>query len=361
MVEEKDLSGPHWRNPVTVVVTGAAGHVGGNLVRALLARGRSVRALVHHDRRALENLDLEVIQGDICDLTFLRRAFVGAETVFHTAAYISLLKDDWPRLEQVNIGGTRNVVQACLDCGVGRLVHFSSIHALVQEPPELPVDESRPLADFSWCLPYDRSKAGAEREVLCGIERGLDAVILNPTAIIGPYDYKPSHFGEVLLALAEGRLPALVDGGFDWVDVRDVVEGAIQAEARAAFGPRYLLAGHWVSLRDIAAAVETITGSRAPRFVCPAELALLAAPFITALFQLLGKRPLFTSVSLEIICNNRRVSHERATRELGYSPRAFRETLEDTFRWFAQAGCLVRPLNIPYQETTWTNRPSSTV
>ncbi len=327
---------------MTTVVTGASGHVGANLVRALLARQRPVRALVHVHQQAISGLGADLAGGDICDPASLSTAFRGAEVVYHLAADISILADRRSRLEATNITGTRNVVEACLRCGVRRLVHFSSIHAMNQEPLSVPVDESRPLARSRRCPPYDRSKAAGEEEVRRGIEQGLDAVIISPTAIIGPHDYQPSHLGEALLALARGRLPALVAGGFDWVDVRDVVAGAIQAEQEAPAGAKYLLSGHWMSLPDLANLVAEITGVPAPRFICPAWLARTGAPFTTAASRLSGKRPLYTSVSIRALCSNRNISHERATRNLGYQPRPLRETLADTIRWFQEAGQLAR-------------------
>lgn len=336
---------------MTVVVTGATGHVGANLVRALLAKGRPTRCLVHVNRQAIEGLDTEIIQGDVCDQECLCHAFNGAEVVYHLAANISLLMDDWPLLESVNIIGTRNVVEACLRCGVRRLVHFSSVHALVQEPMGTPVDESRPLVESGQCSPYDRSKAAAEKEVQRGVELGLDAVIINPTAIVGPHDYRLSYFGEALLALARRQLPALVAGGFDWVDVRDVVDGAMRAEEQAPTGARYLLSGHWVSLYDLATMVGEITGVSAPRFVCPLWLARLGAPIITAIGRLNGKHPLYTSVSLRALQSNRNISHTRATRELGYQPRPFRETLIDTLRWFEETGKLTLPMKLQSRES----------
>jgi dihydroflavonol-4-reductase len=304
---------------MTVVVTGAAGHIGANLVRSLLAQGRSTRALVHRDRKPLEGLDVDFIKGDILDPQSLTRAFENAEVVYHLAAHISILKDEWPLLESVNVTGTRNVVAACLRCGVRRLVHFSTIHTMTQAP-------------------YDRSKAAAEREVRRGIEKGLDAIIISPTAVTGPYDYKPSHFGEALLRLADGRLPALVSGGFDWVDVRDVVQGAMRAEERALVGADYVLSGHWASLGEVARLIEEISGTPAPRFVCPMWLARIGAPFLTAFDRLAGRRPLYTGVSLQALRGNRNISHQKATRELGYQPRPLRETLVDTLSWFEEAG-----------------------
>ncbi len=335
---------------MTVVVTGAAGHLGANLVRGLIAQGQRVRVLVHQDRRAIEGLDVEVVEGDVCDVSSLRSAFAGAEIVYHAAAHISLLRGEWSRCQAVNATGTGNVVEACLHGGVRRLVHFSSIHALERQPLDLPVDETRALVDSRDRSPYSCSKAEAERAVQRGVARGLDAVILNPTAIIGPHDYKPSHFGQVLLALARGRLPALVDGGFNWVDARDVVWGALRAAERAPSGARYLLSGHWVALRDVAAIVEAIVDVPAPRLICPLRLAVLGAPLATAGARLVGKRPLFTSFSLEVLRGHRFVSHARAAQELGYHPRAFTETIADTLRFFAERGRLPN-LRHPSQES----------
>jgi dihydroflavonol-4-reductase len=325
---------------MSVVVTGATGHVGANLVRALLAQGRPTRALVHVDRKAVEGLDVEVFEGDICNPDSLVDAFEGAEVVYHLAVHISIRNDQWPLLESVNVIGSRNVVEACLRCGVRRLVHFSSIHATTQELTDIPASESRHYP------PYDRSKSAAEREVRQGIARGLDAVIISPTAIIGPYDYKPSHFGEALLKLADGKLPALVSGGFDWVDVRDVIQGAMRAEERAPTGAKYILSGHWVSLRDVAALVEQMTDAPAPGFVCPMWLARVGAPIVTALDRLRGRRPLYTSASLQALRDNRNISYQKATKELDYHPRPFRETLIDTLRWFEETGRLARPLRL---------------
>ena len=168
---------------MTVVITGANGHLGVNLVRALIAKGRHTRCLVHVNRQAIEGLDTGIVQGDVCDLDSLCAAFEGAEVVYHLAANISIMMSDWPRLEQVNVIGTRNVVDACLRCGVRRLVHFSSIHALVQEPMCTPVDESRALVASRGCPPYDRSKAAGEKEV----ERGIKSGLVPTTSVRLPY------------------------------------------------------------------------------------------------------------------------------------------------------------------------------
>lgn len=327
---------------MTVVVTGANGHVGANLVRALLAEGRSVRALVHHSRRALQGLEVEIVEGDVRDLASLQRAFEGAEVVYHLAAYISIRMNEWSLVEAINVQGTRHVVEASLQAGIRRLVHFSSIHAFEEQPYDSPIDELRPLkrAESPNAPPYDRSKAAGEREIGQGIARGLNAIIINSTAIVGPHDYYPSHFGQAILSLAQGKLPILVPGGFNWVDVRDLVAGAMRAEREASIGAKYLLSGNWHSVAEVAALITDITGVPAPYFVCPIWLARLGLPFTIAFARLTRTRPLYTKVSLDSLLAYRYISHDKATRDLAYHPRPFRETLADTLRWFEENGAL---------------------
>jgi dihydroflavonol-4-reductase len=323
---------------MVAVVTGASGHVGANLIRALINKGHPVRAL-----QALDGLDVDTVSCDICDIDSLCDAFKGADVVYHLAARISISMDDWPLLENVNVTGTRNVVEASISCGVRRLIHFNSIHALVQEPLDTPIDESRPLAESDH-VPYSRSKALACKEVINGTKKGLDTIILTPTGIIGPNDYQLSHFGEVLLSMAHGKLPALVASGFNWIDVRDVVECAIRAEKHAPSGTHYVLSGHWVSLRELASLVEEITGIPAPRIVLPIWLVRIGIPVFNVLYRWSGKRPLYTRGSMESLRGNLNISHDRATNDLGFQPRPFKETILDTLRWFDQIGQLKQPL-----------------
>jgi dihydroflavonol-4-reductase len=182
--------------------------------------------------------------------------------------------------------------------------------------------------------PYTRSKAAGEEEVRQGVARGLDAVILYPSAIIGPHDYRLGFPNSGLLAILNGKLWALVDGGFDWADVRDVAYGALQAAVCAPSGERYILSGHWASLSDLADLAEEIVGLRPPRLVFPMWLARIGAPFALALGRLNGGRPLFTPAALKPLGGNYCISHERATQDLGYHPRPLKETMVDTWNWF---------------------------
>jgi dihydroflavonol-4-reductase len=324
-----------------IVVTGASGHLGANLIRALLDTGEDITALTHIDHRALDGLDLKTAPCDICDPASLHQVFAGADIVFHAAGHISISMHEQYKFEMINVTGTRNIVEECLRSGVRRLVYFSSIHAFEQEPFDTLLDESRPLIKKSRkSLPYDMSKAAAEGEIRKGIEKGLDAIIINPTAIIGPYDFRPSHCGEALILMARGKLPSLVSGGFNWVDARDVAAGAINAAQKAACGEKYLLSGHWVSVRDMAALVQEITGIRAPRITCPLWLASAGTPFVALSARLTGKRPLYTPVSLKALYSNRHISHQKATNDLDYQPRPFKDTIIDTLQWFKDHGYL---------------------
>ena len=322
------------------VVTGASGHVGNNLVRRLLSEGRQVRVLVHRNTSTFDGLNIEKVRGDICDADSLKAVFAGADIVYHLAARVSIESSGWETLHSINTEGTRNVADACIQQNVRRLIHFSSIDAIEQKPIHTPVNEKSPLAHSKQHPPYDRSKASGEAEVKAAIERGLDAVIVNPTAIIGPYDFQPSHQGQMLLSMARGSLPTLIKGGFDWVDVRDVVFGAMQAEKSALRGSRYILGGHWASLSEIARMVEGTTGVPSPGFTCPLWLASAGAPLVTAFEHLRGRRPLYTRASIIAINSNHNISHEKAERDLDYHPRPLELTIRDTLAWFADCGQL---------------------
>jgi dihydroflavonol-4-reductase len=329
---------------MTAVVTGASGHVGANLVRALLDRGRKVRVLVHKDRRGFEGLDVEEIQGNVLNIESLERAFQNAEVVYHMAVYITLQMDEWQMCKSINVDGTRNVVNACLNTGVRRLIHASSINALSQEPKDTLINESRPLVNSEQYPPYDRSKAASEREVTRGIREGLDAVILNITGALGPYDYRPSIAGKLIIDYIHRKVPAVVTGGSDWVDVRDIVFGALQAEKLAPPGSKYLLSGHWIPLYEFGLLVEEVTGIKAPRIVLPMWLARFGVPFVNIYSRLTNSNPRFTTISLNALESHRNISHKKATEELDYHPRPLRETIKDTIHWFDENGYLAQPV-----------------
>jgi dihydroflavonol-4-reductase len=331
-----------------ILVSGASGLVGANLVRTLLAQGRNVVASIHADRRALAGLEVETISADVRDQDSIEQAMKGVEVVYHLAGSISLSMDSWSEVRAINVQGTHNIVAACLKNGVRRLVHFSSIDALRQSPLDQPLDENQPLIDeglsagaLAQIPPYDLSKAQGEREVLAGIEAGLDAVIVRPTAMLGPMDFKPSYLGQALIQLAHRKIPALVKGGFNWVDVRDVVNGAILAERQALPGAKFMLGGNWHTIRDVADLVAAFSRQAAPFFTVPMWLADAFAPLMLRLALFNGTQPIYTRVTLTALRGNRQVSSNRAKRELGYTARPLTETVHDTLSWFQEHGYLV--------------------
>jgi dihydroflavonol-4-reductase len=327
------------------IVTGASGLVGSNLVRALMRHNLPVRAVIHHDRRGLDDLPVEWIKADVNNPSSLESAFKGADVVYHLAGLITLDMISWKQVEQINVQGTRNVVDACTKRGVKRLVYFSSIHALDQEPLDIPVDENRPLADAPHFPPYDRSKAEAEKVVLTGVREGLDAVIVRPTAIIGPFDFKPSYLGQAIIRMVKGTIPAMVTGGFDWVDARDVAEGAILAAQQGASCESYLLSGHWQSLRSMAETITRVTGKKPSPITVPLWLAYAFAPLMAATAKFGNSEPLYTRVMLRALHSNRQISHAKATEKFGYFPRPFDQTIADTIHWFDENGYLTHKEN----------------
>ncbi|HEY32443.1 MAG TPA: NAD-dependent epimerase/dehydratase family protein [Dehalococcoidia bacterium] len=321
-------------------VTGASGHLGANLVRALIEHKWQVRALVRHDIRALEGLNIERISGDVLDDESLRRAFAGADIVFHLAGRISVVNSDRKKVEAVNITGVQNVVNACIGTNVKRLVHTSSFHAHKQEPLNEPLDESRPLLNTGTYPPYDHSKAEGERIVKSAIAKGVDTIIINPAGMVGPHDYKPSHFGATLISMAQGRLPALVNAGLNWVDNRDVAKGMISACEHAEAGAKYILSGHWVTIEYIAQQVSSITRVKPPQIILPMRVAKAIAPLAAFFDRIRGKQPLFTPISMRELESNPDISHEKASKELRYEPRPLEETIADTINWFQSYGFL---------------------
>ena len=325
-----------------VVVTGASGHIGANLVRMLLDRPGRVRVLVHRNTMPLEGLDIEVFSGDVLDFESLRAAFEGVDIVYHLAAVISIVGDPDGRVRSVNVAGVENVARAALMCGVRRMVHCSSVHSFDMRQATGTLDETarRVADDPGRHAAYDRSKAEGERRVRAVIDEGLDAVIVHPTSVIGPYDFEPSRMGQVFVNLHRRRLPSLVEGGFDFVDVRDVAQGIIAAAEHGARGESYLLSGEHHRIPAIAAMAEAITGKKAPRLTVPVWVARLGTPVMKVAARLTRSEPLYTSEALAAIHRSPTVGHAKASRDLGYTPRPTEETVRDTYRWFAATGRL---------------------
>ncbi len=318
-----------------ILVTGATGHLGNVLVRKLLERGRRVRALVlpGEPLTALNGLMVEVIVGNILDREILKRAVADVDTVYHLAGVISILSGDDEIMHQVNVTGARNIAEASLKAGVRRHVHVSSIHAFQREPHGKIIDERTPLAIGSTAGAYDRTKAEGAREVLKLVEQGLNAVIACPTGIIGPYDFQGSELGKAVLDFAIKKLHFLVNGAFDFVDVRDVAEGLILAAEKGRRGETYILSGSRATLEQVWQMAQHCSGCKSPRLILPFKLALFSSTFLQYYYRHFKLTPRFTPYSLQTIVDNSAFSCAKAVEELGYTARPLQETIADFIAW----------------------------
>jgi dihydroflavonol-4-reductase len=318
------------------LVTGATGHIGNVLTRRLLDRGERVRAMIMpgEDTTPIKDLDVEMVAADVLDYQSLLKAFEHIDVVYHLAGIISILPGKDNMVQAVNVIGTRNVIQAARSCSVRRLVYTSSIHALRRVPEGVLIDENIPFDIEHAISSYDASKADASLEVLQAVQQGMDAVIVCPTGVIGPYDFRRSEMGQLILDCVEQKPMLYVDGAYDFVDVRDVAEGLILAGEKGRCGESYILSGERITVPNILRIVQEILGARLLSLKIPFSLAQLTAKVTPLYYRLTHARPRFTTYSLATLVSNSFISHAKANRELGYHPRPLRESLRDTVQWF---------------------------
>jgi dihydroflavonol-4-reductase len=318
-----------------ITVTGATGHIGNVLVRRLIDQGVRVRALVPpgEDSIPLDGLAVELVEGDVLDLRALQQAFKGAQVVYHLAGMISIMPGVNEMVRRVNLEGTKNVLKAARQEGVRRLVYTSSIHALQRVPHGITIDEKIPFDPVNAISAYDQSKAAASLAVQEAIREGLDAVIACPTGVIGPYDFRRSEMGQLILDAMQTRRQLYVEGAYDFVDVRDVAEGLIQTSEKGRRGESYILSGEQITVDWLISTVQCLAGAPARLLKIPMGLARFVARFTPPYYQLTRKRPRFTPYALETVISNSVISNNKARRELSYAPRPLTETLSDTVRW----------------------------
>jgi dihydroflavonol-4-reductase len=320
------------------LVTGATGHIGNVLVRQLLQRGEKVRALIlpGEDCSPLAGLELEKVEGDVLDFPSLQTALHEVDHVFHLAGIISIMPGHNPLLQLVNVVGTRNMLHAALAAGVRRLVYTSSIHALRRVPHGICIDEHIPFDPEQTISAYDHSKAEASLEVLEASKQGLDTVLTCPTGVIGPYDFRHSEMGQLILDCALRKPQLSVDGAYDFVDVRDVAQGLIAARDQGRRGESYILSGELISVHNLLASVWKITGQRFKGLRISMAIARGVAHFTPWYYRLAHAKPRLTPYSLATLVSNATISHAKAQQELGFTPRPLREALADTVQWFLE-------------------------
>jgi dihydroflavonol-4-reductase len=329
-------------SPGLCLVTGATGFVGSAVARALLGAGHRIRVLARpkSDRRNLAGLCVELAEGSLEDAASLARAVAGCRYVFHVAADYRLWVPDPAPMFRANVEGTRELLTAAISAGVERIVHTSSVAALglVLEGS---ADEETPSSADDMIGPYKRSKFAAEEVVRRLVaERGLPAVIVNPSTPVGPRDLKPTPTGRLILEAARGHMPGYVDTGLNIVHVDDVAAGHLAAAELGRTGERYVLGGENMSLEQLLAEVAQLVGTRPPRIRVPYTVAYPAAVGAELVARATGREPFITLDGVRMARKKMYFSSARASRELGYTPRPAREAIADAIAWFRANGYL---------------------
>ena len=322
-----------------VLVTGATGFVGSHLTRALLGLGHQVRVYRRVDANlvALSGLDVEQYSGELLDVDAVTRAAMGCELAFHVAALSSYWRARRAQVYQVNVEGTRAVMEGCRRAGVRRVVHTSSVAAVGIRSDGAPADEETPFDSLSATFGYAHSKHLAEIEVFAAIDRGLDAVIVNPAAVIGPGD-RNLISSSMIVAFAGSGVPVVPPGGLCAVDVDAVVQGHLAAATRGRTGERYILGGENLTHREIAQIIVGLAGRPAPRWTIPAWLLRPAAPVVDAYNYVSRRRPMVSGEQIRLAAIKFYFLSDKAQRELGLPCLPFRAAAARAYEWYVENG-----------------------
>lgn len=325
------------------LITGAAGHLGSVLTEKLKQKEADIRALVLPGEAVYVPEGVTILEGDVTDeaslVPFFDRTGYDHVTLFHCAALISIASRKDRKLWDVNVNGTRNVMQAALRNKVERVIYVSSVHAIPIKPKPQVMTETDTFSPNLVIGQYARTKAEAANLVLAYAREGLNVSIVHPTGIIGPGDKRrTNHMVTTIMNMAEGSFPVSTAGGYDFVDARDVADGMLGCEKKGGKGECYILSGHFITITELMKMVARLTGRKAPRIEIPYGLTKLIAPLAEGISRLSGeKRPLFTPYSMYTLHSNSRFSHEKATKAFGYEPRPLEETIQTMLAIYAYA------------------------
>jgi dihydroflavonol-4-reductase len=319
------------------LVTGATGLVGNNVTRQLLERGHAVRVLVRRnsDPRPFEGLEVEKVEGDVCDAASVQRACHGVSAVVHSAGFVHFGWSHLDRHRAVNVEGTRHVAEAARGAAA-RLVHVSSVDALGVGSPDAPADEESPRTGKFPCH-YAVTKREGEEAVRGEIARGLDAVIVNPGFMLGPWDWKPSS-GRMLIEVARWFTPVSPSGGLTVCDVRDVAAAILTACERAPAGRQYILAGENITYFDFWCLIAEVCGGGKPWFRAGPALRWLGGGIGDLWYRLSGREVDMNSAGVGISSQFHYYRSTRAEAELGYQRRPPRQSIADAWQWFQEHG-----------------------
>jgi dihydroflavonol-4-reductase len=328
---------------MTTLVTGAAGFLGSHVARQLVARGDSVRVLMRPSstNRAIADLSLEYVTGDLRDPASLDRAMKDVKRVFHVAADYRL----WARRKQdiydSNVGGTKNLLDAAKRAGVEQLIYTSTVAAIAVDRPQHP-NEFTDAKLEEMVGHYKRSKWLAEKEALSAAKNGLPVIVAMPTTPVGPWDWKPTPTGKIILDFLNGKMPGYVETGLNFVGVEDCAAGHLLIAEKGRVGERYLLGGQNLTLKHMLDVLSKITGLPAPRLKIPHGLALGVAYASTVFSRLLGREPGIPVEGVKIACHMMFVDCSRAQRELGFKAGPVAAALERAVRWYEANGYIAK-------------------
>ncbi len=326
------------------LVTGAGGFLGNVIIADLLGMGKRVRALLMPDEKSLLADSVEIVYGDVCDRESLTGFFENPEgldlVVIHCAGIVSIASKYDSRVYKVNVGGTRNIVDMCRENCVKKLVYVSSVHAIPERPKGETTYETDSFDPNEVVGLYAKTKSEATAYVLEAAKKGLNASVVHPSGITGPYDNGRGYLTTLIIHYCKRKLTSAIKGGFDFVDVRDVSKGVIACTEKGAAGECYILSNRYFTIVQLLEYLHELTGQRRMKSILPLWFAMGTATLSEIYYKIIKQPPLFTKYSIYTLSTNAIYSHEKATRELGYTTRDMRDTLMDTVSWLKSKGRL---------------------
>lgn len=358
----------------TYIITGANGFLGNNIIRILekqINEGDEIRALVlpEDKLKSLDGLNCKIYKGDVTNIDSLKDIFSNIEAdkvyVIHCAAIVYIKSKYNQKVYDVNVGGTKNIIKKVEELNksantnllnnevrggnennsvnqsesYAKLVYINSVHALPERPKNEVITEITDFNPDKVNGEYAKTKAEIAKYVLeKANNEGLDVCIIQPSGIIGPYDFGNSHLTQMILDFANGRLTACVKGGYDFVDVRDVANGVINACEKGRKGECYILSNDYIEVRDLLDIISEIQGRKKIKTVLPMWFAKLTAPLSETYYKIMKEPPLYTKYSLYVLTSNGHFSNEKAKKELGYTTRDIKDTIKDTVEWLKESG-----------------------
>lgn len=323
------------------LVTGANGHLGSTIINLLLKEKKKVRAFVLENDVLHLDKKVEIIRGNITDKKSIYPLFKDLENkeviVIHCAGIVTIASKFDQKVYDVNVVGTKNIADVALEYKVKKFIHVSSVHAILEEKNKTIKEVDKFYPDKVEGL-YAKTKAEASNYILDMSKKGLNAIVVHPSGIIGPGNYGKGHLSQLIIDYLNNRLTAIVKGGYDFVDVRDVADGILKAIEKGRVGECYILSNRYFEIKEIINLLHEVTNHKPIKTILPNWFAKLTAPIAELYYKILKQPPLYTSYSIYTLSTNSHFSHEKATKELDYNPRDMKKTLKDTVDWLKKIG-----------------------